>query len=126
MSKTAGHRNNKRALLIGVDSYPKLSPRRQLDGCVNDAEAMAGILERKFGIPTHSIVLLRDEEATRDGILVAMDKLVDSAETDDVVIVHFSGHGSQITDREGDEPDGLDETIVPHDGERGVTPNSVP
>jgi hypothetical protein len=31
------------------------------------------------------------------------------------VVFHFSGHGSQMTDREGDEADGMDETILTHD-----------
>ena len=34
------------------------------------------------------------------------------------MVVHYSGHGSQVPDLEGDEPDGLDETIVPHDSGR--------
>jgi hypothetical protein len=35
------------------------------------------------------------------------------------VYFHYSGHGSQVQDLNGDEEDGLDETIVPQDGRSG-------
>src|SRR5215211_3731411 len=117
---------NKRALLIGIDEYPKLSPRYQLGGCVNDVEAMADILERKFAFPESNMAFLRNGEATRAGILAAMDELVESAETNDIVVIHYSGHGSQMTDREEDEPDGMDETIVPCDAGRGSGSDQIP
>lgn len=39
------------------------------------------------------------------------------------MVVYYSGHGSQMTDREGDEPYGFDETLVPHDSSRAQNPN---
>ena len=36
--------------------------------------------------------------------------------------MHYSGHGSQMRDREGDEPDGFDETIVAADSGRSPAP----
>ena len=47
-----------------------------------------------------------------------MKELVARIGQDDIVVFHYSGHGSQMTDLEGDEPDGLDETIVPYDSGR--------
>jgi hypothetical protein len=114
---------NKWALLIGVNRYPKLSSRYQLNGCVNDVELMAGILENNFGFPHDQIAVLKDEQATRQDILQAMDDLVEKVADDDVVVIHYSGHGSQMTDRENDEADGRDETIVPSDSGRGSQPN---
>jgi hypothetical protein len=111
------------ALLVGINKYAKLDARYQLSGCVNDVAVMASVLQQNFGFPAANIALLRDETATRDGILAALDGLIDRAGTNDVVVIHYSGHGSQMTDREGDEPDGLDETIVPHDSGRGTAPN---
>ncbi|MDA0181904.1 caspase family protein [Solirubrobacter phytolaccae] len=110
-------------MLVGVDEYPKLAPHQQLRGCVNDAELMAAVLRDAFGFTEEGITLLRDGEASRDGILAAWNALVERAGPDDVVVLHYSGHGSQMTDREGDEPDGLDETIVPADSGRGSEPN---
>jgi hypothetical protein len=104
----------KRALLIGIDKYPKLN---QLEGCVNDVQLIRGILEETFGFPPANITLLADDQATRDGILAALDALVEATDQGDIVVIHYAGHGSQMTDREGDEPDGLDETIMPFDSE---------
>jgi Caspase domain len=109
------------ALLIGVNRYPNFGSRQQLLGCVNDVEAMAALLRSSYRF--EDVVTLRDEEATRDGILAALEDLAARLLEDDVVVVHYSGHGSQMTDREGDEPDGKDETIVPHDSGRAPDPN---
>jgi hypothetical protein len=113
---------NKWALLIGIDQYlrPYIS---QLRGCVNDVELMARILQDIFGFPAEKMTVLRDGQATREGILTALDRIADCAGEEDIVIIHYSGHGSQMTDREGDEPDGLDETIVPYDSGRSSDPN---
>ena len=106
----------KHALLIGINSYPNLTKFEQLDGCVNDARLVGEILHNRFGFADADITRLIDEEATRDGVLGALELLYEQVGKDDIVVFHYSGHGSQMTDREGDEPDGLDETIVPHDG----------
>lgn len=115
--------NNKHALVIGIDKYPQLGARYDLKGCVNDAQLMASVLKDTFSFPEGNITRLLDEQATRQGILQAMKQLADRLADDDVVVVHYSGHGSQMRDREGDEPDGFDETIVPHDSGRGSRPN---
>jgi hypothetical protein len=111
------------AVVAGIDEYPHLRADQQLRGCVNDAELMAEVLMGTFGFREDAITLLRNAEASRDGILAALERLVADARPGDVVVVHFSGHGSQMTDREGDEADGLDETIVPADSGRGAWPN---
>lgn len=111
------------ALLIGVNQYPNLPIERQLKGCVNDVELMRKVLVENFGFPPANITLLRDSEATREGILAAMDAVANKVGENDIIVIQYSGHGSQITDREGDEPDGLDETIVPYDSGRGTNPN---
>jgi hypothetical protein len=119
-----GNGAEKRALLIGVNKYPKLASRYQLRGCVNDVDLMASILRDNFGFPEGNVKVLRDEEATHDGILAAMDALAKGTGQDDIVVVHYSGHGSQRTTKFPNlEPDGLDETIVPHDSGRGRAPN---
>ncbi len=111
------------ALLIGINRYPNLKARMQLDGCLNDVRAMAHVLEAQFGFPAEAITVLQDEEATQAGIRAAIDALLHRARKNDVVVVHFSGHGSKMRDREGTEPDGWDETIVPYDSGRRPHPN---
>jgi hypothetical protein len=111
---------SKWAVLVGVDKYPNV---KQLTGCVNDVRVMRQTLVESFQFPEDHIILLADDQATRDGILSAMKELVAQVGKDDVVVFHYSGHGSQRTDLEGDEEDGLDETILPFDTGRDPLPN---
>jgi hypothetical protein len=114
---------NRWALLIGINEYPLLKPRGQLTGCINDVEVMSRTLQGPFGFPGDHVTILRDAEATRDGILAAMYGLAERVEKDDVVVFHYSGHGSRMPDREGDEPDGFDQTLFPYDAGRAPHPN---
>jgi hypothetical protein len=113
-----GEDRPKWALLIGINRYPNFAPRGQLTGCVNDVEVMRQVLVNSFNFPENHVAVLKDEQASREGILGGMRALVQRVGQDDVVVFHYSGHGSQMTDIEGDEPDGLDETIVPYDSGR--------
>ena len=102
----------KRALLIGVNKYQKLP---WLSGSRNDVSVMREILIRRYGFNESNIRTLLDEQATRSAILNAMQDLVARAGPSDIIFVHYSGHGSQVDDLNGDETDGLDETICPYD-----------
>ncbi len=105
----------KRALLIGIDDY-KAASVPDLRGAVNDVELMRGILIGKFDTAPENVTVLTNDAATRAGIINAIQtELVAKAQPGDVVIVHYSGHGSQMKDVSGDEIDGMDETLVPHD-----------
>jgi hypothetical protein len=60
--------------------------------------------------------LLLNEQATTAGFKEAFERgLIERAQDGDVAVVFFAGHGSQTTDRNGDEPDGWDETLLLHD-----------
>ncbi len=111
------------ALLIGINRYPNFAPRGQLSGCVNDVEVMRQVLVNSFDFPESHVAVITDEQASREGILGAMRELVQRVGPEDIVVFHYSGHGSQMTDLEGDEPDGLDETIVPYDSGRAPHEN---
>jgi hypothetical protein len=107
----------KRALLIGINKY-KSVPR--LQGSLNDIETMRQILITRWGFSDKQITMITDEAATRSGILAALEHLVKDAGPNDTVYFHYSGHGSQVEDLNGDEPeDHLDETLVPQDGRSG-------
>ena len=108
---------NKRALLVGVNKYPNLPPHSQLRGCVNDVEIMRQTLETSFGFPASNISVLLDEQATAAGIRSAMEKLVADCRPEDIVVFHFSGHGSQMAAL-GQKARGYDESIMPFDSGR--------
>mmetsp|Transcript_41941 Transcript_41941/g.105773 ORF Transcript_41941/g.105773 Transcript_41941/m.105773 type:complete len:203 (+) Transcript_41941:1-609(+) len=65
------------------------------------------------------IKILMDKEGyespTQSNIMHAMHWLVEDAESGDSLFMHYSGHGGQVPDEDGDEADGLDETMVPLD-----------
>jgi len=111
-----------RALLIGINKY-KAVPG--LQGSVNDVQTMREILMTRWNFQPANIQMLLDEQATRANILAALENLVAISGPDDVVYVHYSGHGSQVQDLNGDEDDGLDETIVPQDGRTDDVPDIV-
>ena len=108
MASSAAGAPSRRALLIGIDAYPP--PNRALTGCVNDAELMREVLVEHFHFPTENVTLLTDAAATRLGILQGLEALLQATQPGDNVVLHYAGHGSQMTDREGDEPNGLDST----------------
>ena len=113
------------ALLVGVDRYPNFSPEKQLRCCAEDARLMAHVLRERFGFVEEDLTCLLDEAATREGILTGLRSLLANVRPGDSVVFYYSGHGSQIADGEGDEPDGLDETLVPYDGVRPDTSQDV-
>lgn len=106
----------KLALLVGINEYPASTGQAPLNGCVNDVEMQYYLLVHRFGFSPNDIVKLTDGQATRDRILSTFDShLIQQAKPGDVVVFHFSGHGSQVLDPDRDNPDGLNSTLVPVD-----------
>ena len=115
-SHEASQEHNKLALLIGIDDYENVS---DLDGCVNDVGNIKSLLRDKFGFEEKNIVTLVNEQATHKAILDTFQQhLIAQAKQGDIVVFHYSGHGSQMRDADGDEADGFDETIVPQDSRK--------
>ncbi len=150
-----------RALLIGINNYQpagtqaehpagctygrcELGGFENLDGAVNDAEAMADLLiSPKFGFAAEDVVLLTnpaplhprlgvvvlpDAQTSRDGILAAMQKyLVDVPQRGDTVVFYAASHGSLRINSKGNKLTVLvngkyvhaDSTLVPADAYRG-------
>jgi len=103
-----------KALLVGINHY-KL-PGSDLQGCVNDVTNIRDCLLKYFGFAVRDIRVLTDSRATKAAILTRIDWLIKDAKAGDRILFHFSGHGSQVRDRDGDElKDQLDEIICPHD-----------
>lgn len=104
----------KKALLVGINKYK--IPGADLNGCVNDVTNVRDVLLKYFGFTTKDIRVVVDERATKKNIISRLNWLVDKAKPGDSLLFHFSGHGSQIVDRDGDElKDKMDEIICPYD-----------
>jgi hypothetical protein len=112
----------KRALLVGINNYKAVE---HLRGSLNDVAAMRQILTTRWGFSPDNVVTLTEEAATRDAILRSLEQLVSESGPNDTVVFHYSGHGSQVKDLNGDEEDGLDETLVPYDGRTPGVPDIV-
>jgi hypothetical protein len=119
------------ALLIGINDYTASrltairapAPDRDwpnLAGAVNDTAAMRELLVLLHGFEARDIVTLNDQVATRSAIVSAANRLASAAAKDDIIFFYFAGHGSQQRNSKSDEPDKLDESIVPADSRRGA------
>ena len=62
-----------------------------------------------------SVTTLLNRQATKTGIVGAFKRMTASCKHGDVVYIHYSGHGQQMTDVHNDERDGLDECWIPYD-----------
>ena len=105
----------KKALLVGINRYP--DPGNELKGCVNDVRQMAETLKTRYGFPADGDMrFLTDARATTKAILDGLAWLTAGASPGDSLVFHYSGHGSQVPDRNGDETtDRLDEILCPYD-----------
>lgn len=104
----------KLALIVAVGRYPAASGWEQLSS-QNDIRILKNAL-LKQGFVEGDIAVVKDEAATRQGILDAIqNQLVAKAKPGDIAIFHFSGHGQQAADDNKDEVDGYDEALVPFD-----------
>ena len=70
-----------------------------------------------------SLTTLVNRQATKAGIVRVFKQMAASCRKDDVVYIHYSGHGQQMTDVHNDEKDGLDECWIPYDACRKETSN---
>ncbi|EME39995.1 hypothetical protein DOTSEDRAFT_74753 [Dothistroma septosporum NZE10] len=108
----------RKALLIGINYFGQ---RGQLRGCINDVKNMSTYLNGHFGYKREDMVILTDDQQnpmsqpTKQNILRAMHWLVKDARPNDSLFFHYSGHGGQTKDLDGDEEDGYDEVIYPVD-----------
>lgn len=88
-AKAAMQIGNYYALIIGIDSYS--NAWTPLDNAVNDAKAVEKLLKEKYKID--EFITLYDKDATREGIMNALEKLVNTVQEKDNVLIYFSGHG---------------------------------
>jgi hypothetical protein len=103
----------KRALIIAIGDYPDSLGWGKISS-TNDVPLIKRALEGQ-GFKEQNITLITDRKATKAGIVNAMNSLIRAAGKGDIVVVHYSGHGQQISDDNGDEIDRLDETLVSWD-----------
>ncbi|KAF2678809.1 peptidase C14 [Lentithecium fluviatile CBS 122367] len=121
----------KKSLLIGINYT---GSAHELKGCHSDVDNVAEFLGYKGYSNNHrDRVILSDNPAvepdspyypTGHNMLAAMDWLV--SEPNCTLFLHYSGHGGQIRDVDGNRSTGLDDSLVPVDWEeRGQISSTV-
>jgi hypothetical protein len=117
----------KHALLIAINQYeppggvPKGSEAglrsgfSNLDGCINDAQAIKTLLLSRFGFSASNITEVFNQDATRKRMMDEVASLTARVKEGDVVFIFYAGHGSQQPNSLSPEYDKLDETLVPAD-----------
>jgi caspase domain-containing protein len=91
----------RKALAVGINGYG--SPN-DLTTSTRDAETFASVLESVYRF--ESVRVVRDGEATRDGVDRALDWLTHGAGANDRLVFYFSGHGHRA-ERNGVVADAL-------------------
>ncbi len=96
----------KKALVVGINSY---GFPNDLPSCTRDAEMFGNVLETVYRFD--QVRVLKDGEATRDGVDRGLEWLCQSATANDRLAFFFSGHGCRY------EKNGvLEEALVLQDG----------
>lgn len=104
-----------RALLVGINY---VGSSCELRGCHNDVDTMQRYLMTQGYEDGDMRVMLDDgdhEEPTLAKMIEGFQWLVDGAASGDSLFFHYSGHGAQQRDDDGDEADGKDECLCPVD-----------
>lgn len=96
----------KKALLVGINSY---GFPNELPSSVRDVETFRDVLETIYRFD--HVRMLKDGEATREGVDRGLDWLVQSVSANDRLVFFFSGHGTRI-ERNGV----IEEALVTQDG----------
>ena len=103
----------RKALLIGINKYRIAGA--DLRGCVNDVKNLQSVLTQYYGFVKGDIKVLTDYRATKKAMQSAIHTLIAGARGGDVLVLHYSGHGANVPDKNGDEADHRDEILCPTD-----------
>ncbi|MCH1570982.1 MAG: caspase family protein [Longimicrobiales bacterium] len=106
------------AFVVGISDYIHFDDTEggDLPGAEHDARRIRDVLVMRGGFPESNVRMLLNQDATKAAIEEGITGwLVQNARPGDNVVIFYAGHGSQMWDEDGDEDDGLDETLAPAD-----------
>jgi hypothetical protein len=90
----------KYALILGLNDYyiqPGVKHGASLRGCVNDANAMRGLLINRFGFSAANIQMLYNEQVTSKNVLGQMRLILEKCRPGDAFVFYYSGHGAWMS-----------------------------
>lgn len=103
----------RRALAIGIGTYEDPAWVR-----INGDKDVRPVVDMLKLNDFNDITTLTQTEATKSAIVGEFKALAERCAAGDTVYIHFSGHGQRMTDIDGDEEDGWDESWIPYDAYR--------
>ena len=108
----------KRALLVGISDYgasinASSNQWSNIHGA-NDVELVSKTLK----LQGFRITSITNKNATAQRIRKELKSISSSCRKGDVVYIHLSCHGQPFEDKNGDEEDGWDESIIPYDAQK--------
>ncbi|TFK31409.1 caspase domain-containing protein [Crucibulum laeve] len=86
------------ALVIGINKY-NCEEYPNLSAATKDANAFENFLLTRMAVPKANIVNLRDDQATRDGILAGFTALRDNVnirKDEAAIVIYYAGHGARV------------------------------
>ncbi|KAB8317120.1 caspase family protein [Tolypothrix campylonemoides VB511288] len=104
------------AFLVGINHY-KSPTIPLLKGCINDVIASGEFLKKRFANNNDKLFIkqLINDQATRQAVIDGFREHLCQAQSNDIALFYFSGHGSQEYAAKEFwhlEPDHLNETLV--------------
>jgi hypothetical protein len=107
----------KYALLIGINYIN--NPSMTLQGCWADVYDMEEYIMTKLGFKRENICIMVDTPEsvktplypTTNNIVNTISQIMKRLKQGDFLLTHYSGHGGQLPDKNGDEDDHFDECI---------------
>ena len=119
--KKVSFARNKKALLVGINYT---GTQNELFGCINDVNSVKERINNEGFTTINTLTDLTVKTPTRVNILDEFKKLLVYSEPGDLLFFLYSGHGSYILDKNGDEKDGYDELLVSCDLQ-GITDDEL-
>lgn len=118
----------KKALLVGINYIGTSS---QLGGCINDVKNQKRLLIDHFGFSEDDILMLTEDQGddsklpTSQHMREGFKWLLRGASKGDFLFFAYSGHGSQIPNKDGTESDGRTEILCPLDIQANWYKNAI-
>jgi len=104
----------KRALIFAIGNYPEESGWTEISSLRDDSLIQKALQDQKF----QDIKVVQDKDATISGIKNSLNDLISRSNPGDIIVIHFSSHGEQVEDLNGNKPDGLEESIVSYEAKQ--------
>ncbi len=112
---------NKYAVLLAVNNYyenPGVISPHSLHGCINDANAIKGLLLNRFGFAPGNIATLYDAKVTKKNFIDLMHIMLQKCKPGDALVFYYSGHGVWMNNHYNDSnvvKRGMSQAIVTSD-----------